>query len=51
MTQEQVAKKLKRPQSFVSKYESGERQLDVVEFVDVCNAIGVSPAGVIELLP
>lgn len=50
MTQEQVAKKLKRPQSFVSKYESGERQLDVVEFVDVCVAIGIVPADVIELL-
>lgn len=51
MTQEQVARKLKRPQSFVSKYESGERQLDVIEFVDVCIAIGVSPNSVIELLP
>ena len=50
MKQEQVAKKLKRPQSFVSKYESGERQLDVVEFVDVCNAISAPPAAVIELL-
>lgn len=39
---------MKRPQSFVSKYENGERQLDVVEFVEVCKAIGVSPARMIE---
>ena len=31
LTQEQVAKRLRRPQSFVSKCESGERRVDVVE--------------------
>ncbi|OUL99995.1 helix-turn-helix domain-containing protein [Variovorax sp. JS1663] len=44
LTQAQVAERLKRPQSFVSKYENGERQLDVVEFIGVCKAIGISPA-------
>jgi transcriptional regulator with XRE-family HTH domain len=41
LTQEQVATLLGRPQSFVSKYESGERRLDVVEFLEVCAAVGV----------
>lgn len=50
LTQAQVAEKLKRPQSFVSKYESGERQLDVIEFLGVCKAIGISPAQVLEQL-
>lgn len=50
LTQAQIAEKLKRPQSFVSKYESGERQLDVIEFVAVCRAIGVQPAEVLEQL-
>jgi transcriptional regulator with XRE-family HTH domain len=43
LTQVQVAERLGRPQSFVSKYESGERQLDVVEFVEVCDALGIAP--------
>jgi DNA-binding XRE family transcriptional regulator len=50
LTQAQVAEKLKRPQSFVSKYESGERQLDVIEFLGVCRAIGIPPAQVMEQL-
>ena len=47
LTQADVAAKLKRPQSFVSKYESGERNLDVIEFLAVCRAVGVQPGGVI----
>ena len=34
LTQEQVARQLGRPQSFVSKCESGERRVDVVELMD-----------------
>jgi transcriptional regulator with XRE-family HTH domain len=45
-----VAAKLKRPQSFVSKYESGERSLDVVEFIAVCRALKVAPSMLIEQL-
>ena len=41
LSQAQVAKKLSRPQSFVSKYETGERRLDLVELRDVCEAIGL----------
>lgn len=48
LTQVQVAAKLRRPQSFVSKYESGERNLDVVEFVAVCRALGVSAAELLD---
>ncbi len=47
LTQAQVAAKMRRPQSFVSKYENGERRLDVVEFVQVCAALGVSPQTIV----
>ena len=42
LTQEEVAASLGRPQSFVSKYESGERRLDVLELRDVCQALGTT---------
>jgi len=32
---------LGKPQSYVSKYESGERILDILETKDVCEALGV----------
>ena len=44
LTQAELSAKLKRPQSFVSKYERGERRLDVVEFADVAKALDVDPA-------
>jgi transcriptional regulator with XRE-family HTH domain len=40
LSQEEVARRLRRPQSFVSKYESGERRLDVVELIEIAEAIG-----------
>jgi transcriptional regulator with XRE-family HTH domain len=35
VTQQALAGKLHHPQSFVAKYENGERRIDVVEFVEV----------------
>ena len=39
LTQSEVAARLCRPQSFVAKYEAGERQLSVVEFLFVADAL------------
>lgn len=47
LTQAEVAKRLRRVQSFVSKYELGERRLDVADFIAVCNCLGVDPADVL----
>ena len=43
LTQEKLAKRLKRPQSFIAKYEGGERRIDVVEFVAIAKAMGADP--------
>jgi transcriptional regulator with XRE-family HTH domain len=50
LTQTDLAKKLGRPQSFVSKFERGERRLDVVEFLEVARALGADPHGLIRAL-
>lgn len=42
LTQAQVGKQLGRPQSYVNKYESGERRLDVIEFLDVVGVLGIN---------
>ncbi|MFF4024424.1 helix-turn-helix domain-containing protein [Nocardia elegans] len=39
LTQVQVAERLDVPQSFVSKYESGERRLDAIELLHVVRAL------------
>ena len=38
--QHALAKKLGRPQSFVAKYEGGERRIDVIEFIAIARALG-----------
>ncbi len=43
LTQLEVAQRLGRPQSFVSKYERGERRLDVVELVEIAAALSADP--------
>lgn len=40
LTQAKLAQKLDKPQSYVAKYETGERRLDIIELLDVIDAIG-----------
>jgi transcriptional regulator with XRE-family HTH domain len=47
VTEEEVAERLNRHQSFVSKYENGERRLDLIEFLEIAEAIGFDPIGFI----
>ena len=43
LTQHALARRLKKPQSFVAKYEGGERRVDVVEFIAIARALGADP--------
>ena len=42
LRQVDLADRLGQPQSFVSKYEIGERRLDVLELEQVCNCCGIT---------
>jgi transcriptional regulator with XRE-family HTH domain len=42
LTQQDLAKRLKQPQSFISKYESGERRIDLVELKFICEELSIS---------
>lgn len=41
LTQSQLAEKIGQTQSYVSKYESGEQRLDLIELESVCKAAGI----------
>jgi transcriptional regulator with XRE-family HTH domain len=43
LTQAELSSRLNRPQSFVSKYERGERRLDVLEFREVARGLRIDP--------
>ncbi|PZV34860.1 helix-turn-helix domain-containing protein [Mesorhizobium kowhaii] len=50
LTQAQLAETLGRPQSFVAKYEGGERRLDVLEFLDVTAALDADACEILSSL-
>jgi transcriptional regulator with XRE-family HTH domain len=47
LTQTELAELLHKPQSYVSKYENGERRLDVLEFLEVAKALKANPSEII----
>lgn len=47
LTQGSLADRLNRHQQFVSRYETGERRLDVVEFIDIARALAIDPAAIV----
>jgi transcriptional regulator with XRE-family HTH domain len=50
LRQVDLAGRLGKPQSFVSKMERGERRLDVVELIVVARAIGVDEIGFLRMI-
>ena len=41
LSQSELANRIDRPQSYVSKYEHGERRLDLVEFLELAPILGI----------
>jgi transcriptional regulator with XRE-family HTH domain len=50
LTQAELAERLGRPQSYVSKFERGERRLDVVEFLEIAKALRIDAFGLLKHL-
>lgn len=43
VTQQELAKRLGKPQSFVSAYERGQRRIDILEFLRISEALRADP--------
>ena len=50
LSQRTLAARLKRSPSYVSKFEAGERRLEVCEFIDLCAVIDADPEGLVRQL-
>lgn len=50
LSQNEVANLLNKPQSFVSKYETGARRLDILEIRQICLVLGISLSKFSDLL-
>ncbi|MBZ0147329.1 MAG: helix-turn-helix domain-containing protein [Pseudorhodoplanes sp.] len=50
LTQTGLAKRLKKPQSFVAKYEGGERRIDLIEFLAITAAMNADPIKILREL-
>ncbi len=48
LTQQDVAEKVGKPQSYIAKVEGGERRLDVVEFIALAKAMGARPSALFD---
>lgn len=49
-TQKQLADLLERPQSFIAKYELGERRIDVIEFLAITSILNIDPIKILKRL-
>ena len=48
LTQRQLAAQLKRSNSFVWKIEAGERQVNVLEFMEIARILGLRPSALMK---
>lgn len=47
VTQQELANRINNTQTFISKVERGERRLDLVETIEICEALAISPSSFI----
>jgi transcriptional regulator with XRE-family HTH domain len=47
LTQQELAKRLRKPQSFVSSYERGQRRVDVLELLRIVDVLASDPIEVV----
>jgi transcriptional regulator with XRE-family HTH domain len=50
LTQTELARILGRQQSFVAKYEGGERRIDVIELIEITTALDTDPVRLLRAL-
>ncbi len=50
LRQQDMADQLEEPQSFVSKYETGERRLDILELREICQLLNLTLAEFVKKL-
>jgi transcriptional regulator with XRE-family HTH domain len=50
LTQQQLADRLGEPQSFVAKYEGGERRLDLIELITLLGVLGANPVSIVRVV-
>lgn len=50
LTMREAAKLIDKPHSFIGKIESGQRRLDVVEYIWYCQKLGLNPNEGINLI-
>ena len=50
LTQHEISARLDRPQSFIASIETGQRRVDVVELLDLAEAIGFDPHDAVQRL-
>lgn len=50
LTQKALAARIGRRQSYISEVETGQRRLDIIEFIHLAEALDLSPAEVMRIL-